>query len=214
MSGSTTPPQDGERPVLYADRIGQWYATLRSDQQRKDHGLFLTPVPTADFMGRQSATRGRGGTVRILDPAAGAGILCCAAVEALMSRQPPPNSIDLVAYEVDTDLIAPLRAALDYLTAWCRDRYPVPVNYRLEATDFVMANAQALPPPDLFSSRPPENGFDLIIANPPCFKIGKGDPRANGAHTAPTGSAFPATMFSQANLRFDDPPSSKFRIRS
>ena len=46
-------PRDGERPVAYADRIGEWYAALKSDRHRKDHGLFLTPVPAADFMGRR-----------------------------------------------------------------------------------------------------------------------------------------------------------------
>ena len=168
--------RDGERPVAYADRIGEWYAALRSDRQRKDHGLFLTPVPVADFMGRRIAAEGR--TLRILDPAAGAGILCCAAVEALMSRPPPPDAIDLVAYEVDADLIAPLRASLDYLAGWCLDRFQVRVNLRLEAADFIMANAQALPTHGLFPSRPEASGFDLIIANPPYFKIGKGDPRA------------------------------------
>ena len=169
-------PRDGERPVAYSDRIGEWYAALRSDRQRKDHGLFLTPVPAADFMGQRITTVER--TLRILDPAAGAGILCCAAVEALMSRASPPHAIDLVAYEVDAELIAPLRATLDYLADWCLDRFRVRITLRLEAADFILANAQALPTEGLFPSRPEVKGFDLIIANPPYFKIGKGDPRA------------------------------------
>ena len=169
-------PGHGERPVAYADRIGEWYAALKSDQHRKDHGLFLTPIPAADFMGQRIAAEGQ--TLRILDPSAGAGVLCCAAVEALMSRRSPPDAIDLVAYEVDAELIAPLRATLDYLAVWCLDRFQVRVALRLEAADFIMANAQALPPHGLFPPRPEAKGFDLIIANPPYFKIGKDDPRA------------------------------------
>ena len=169
-------PHHGERPVTYADRIGEWYAALRSDRQRKDHGLFLTLAPAADFMGQRIAAEGR--TLRILDPAAGAGVLCCAAVEALMSRRSPPDAIELVAYEVDAELITPLRATLDYLAVWCLDRFQVRVAFRLEAADFIMANAQALHLHGLVPSRPQAKGFDLIIANPPYFKIGKGDPRA------------------------------------
>ncbi len=169
-------PRHGERPVAYADRVGEWYVALKSDRQRKDQGLFLTPILVADFMGQQIAAEGR--MLRILDPAAGAGVLCCAAVEALMSRPSPPDEIDLVAYEVDPDLIAPLQATLDYLATWCLERFHVRVGVHLEATDFILANAQALPPHGFFLPRQEVKGFDLIIANPPYFKIGKGDTRA------------------------------------
>ena len=171
-----TAPCDGERPVAYADRIGEWFTALRSEQQRKNRGLFLTPVPAADFMSRRISAEGR--TIRVLDPAAGAGVLCCSAVEALVTRRPLPETIDLVAYEVDSELNAPLRATLDYLAGWCRQRHQVRVNVHLEATDFLMANAKALSPRALFPARPQTKRFDLVIANPPYFKIGKDDPRA------------------------------------
>jgi len=77
-------PLAGERPVAYADRVGEWYAAQRSDRQRKDHCLFLTPVAIADFMATRIKVNAR--KVRVLDPAAGAGILCCAAVEELVSH--------------------------------------------------------------------------------------------------------------------------------
>jgi len=172
---------DGERPVLYADRVGQWYVTRRTDQQRKNLGLFLTPVLVADFMARKCAALEQQETVKILDPAAGAGILCCAAIEALVSRKYPPDAINLVAYEIDADLIAPLRIVLEYLADWCRDRHSVSVNYRIEAADFVIANARTLPLDGADSPKLPESGFDLIIANPPYFKLGKSDPRALAA---------------------------------
>ena len=170
-------PREGERPVVYADRVGEWYAALRSDRQRKDHGLFLTPVPAADFMAGRIAVEDR--KLRVLDPAAGAGILCCAAVEALVSRYTKPQVIELVAYEVDGELIAPLRAVLGYLTDWCRDGHRATVVVRIEATDFILANAEALRPNGgLLPSRPEAEDFDIVIANPPYFKIGKADPRA------------------------------------
>lgn len=169
-------PGQGERPAAYADRIGAWYAAGRSDQERKNHGLFLTPVAAADFMAQRIAAPGP--KLRILDPAAGAGVLCCAAVEALASRARKPHAIELVAYEVDQELIASLRAVLDYLANWCRDDHRVAVIVRIEATDFIMANAEALQPCLLSPSRPESGRFDAVIANSPYFKIGKADPRA------------------------------------
>ena len=169
-------PRRGERPAAYADHIGEWYAARRSNRQRKDHGLFLTPVPAADFMAKRITAEAR--KVRVLDPAAGSGILCCAAVEALASRQPKPDSIELVAYEIDGDLIPPLRAVLDHLSDWCHGHHRVTVDVHIEAADFIMANAEALRPYELFPAQSEVESFDVIIANPPYFKIGKDDPRA------------------------------------
>ena len=175
-SGPIPGPRTQERPTAYADRVGAWYVRQRSDQQRKDHGLFLTPVPAADFMAERITAEGR--KVRILDPAAGAGILCCAAVEALVSRHPKPQVVDLVGYEVDRDLITPLQAVLDHLADWCRRRHQVTVAAHVKATDFIMANAKTLRPRGLFPGPAETERFDVVIANPPYFKIGKDDPRA------------------------------------
>lgn len=169
-------PQEGERPTAYADRVGEWYAGQISDRQRKVHGLFLTPVQVADFMSSRITTRGQ--RVRLLDPAAGAGILCCAAVEAFVSRLPKPHAIELVACEVDGDLIAPLRAVLDHLADWCRERHGVIVSSHIKATDFILANADAVQRHGLFPPCSQAQGFDTVIANPPYFKISKSDPRA------------------------------------
>lgn len=167
---------DGERPTVYADRVGLWYAARFSDKQRKAQGLFFTSVQTADFMGAQINAKQR--KVRILDPAAGAGILCCAAVEAFVSRKAKPDVIELVAYEIDAELIKPLRVVLDNLAGWCREQHGVSVRVRIEMNDFILANAEAIRSQELFSSRAQAEGFDAVIANPPYFKISKSDPRA------------------------------------
>ena len=168
-------PRAEERPVAHADRIGEWRAVRKSSQQRKEHGLFLTPVAVPDFMGgRITAIRQEH---RVLDPAAGAGVLCCAAVEALASHRPRPDVIELVAYEVDLNLVAALRTVLDHLAGWCQEQHGVNLRIRIEATDFIMANAGALRSDELFLSRIEVEKFDVVIANPPYFKIGKADPR-------------------------------------
>lgn len=173
-------PRDGERPTVHADRVGEWYAAGKSDEHKKGHGLYLTPVRVADFMAER--VRVTGAKLRILDPAAGAGILCCAAVETLASRDPRPEAIELVAHEVDEDLVPLLRGVLGHLADWCRRQHGVAVAVRVEPGDFIMAHAEAL---RLFGGFLPyrfeEQGFDAVMSNPPYFKIGKGDPRAAAA---------------------------------
>ena len=165
-----------ERPCLLADRVGAWYISSRSSQYRKAHGLYLTPVPVADFMA--ALIEARSTTVRLLDPAAGAGVLCCAVVERLVSHQSPPASIELVAYESDRDLCGPLATVLKYLADWCRRR-GVLLAARIECEDFVIARAGALQSVgELLPSNSPAANFDAVIANPPYFKISRNDPRA------------------------------------
>ena len=174
-------PHKGERPIVYADRVGECYVARKSDEHRKNHGLYLTPVPAADFMAGRIKVREP--KLRILDPAAGAGILCCAAVEALVSRDSKPDIIELVVHEVDGDLIAPLHAVLDYLVDWCRS-HGVTVSVQVEETDFIIAHAETLRSlGGLFPYRSVAEDFDIVIANPPYFKISKADPRASAAST-------------------------------
>ena len=179
---STMPvPQERERPTVYADRVGAWYVESKSDEHRRTHGLYLTPIPAADFMaGRIKAD---GPRLRLLDPAAGAGILCCAALEALVSRDPKPNTVELIAHEVDQKLIPLLRIVLSYLVDWCRS-YGVTVGVRIESTDFIMAHAEALRSlGEPFPRQSEIENFDIVISNPPYFKISKADPRAIAAST-------------------------------
>ena len=171
-------PREGERPAVYADRVGEWYAASKSDRHRKEHGLFLTPVPVAEFMAGWIKAGGR--KLRILDPAAGAGVLGCAAVEALVSRNRKPDTVELVAHEVDEDLIAPLRAVLDHLAVWCRAR-SVTLAVRIEATNFIMAHAGALH--SCGDGLPFGSGaedFDIVVSNPPYFKTVSGQRPSGG----------------------------------
>ncbi len=181
--------REGERPTAYADRIGEWCVSQKSDKQRKAGGFFLTPARAAGFMAGRIAAPGR--KIRVLDPAAGAGVLCCAVAEALVARRDKPDVIELVAYEVDKELIPPLRAVLDYLARWCRERHGATVHTYVKAADFILENADAAQTSGLFRPCPGAESFDAVIANPPYFKIGKRDPRA---------AAVPDVVHGQPNI--------------
>lgn len=174
-------PSDDERPVSYADRLGGCYAHTVPPAQRRDRGLYLTPPEVADFMAgllAEQALPAARSRCRLLDPAAGAGILLCAAVErlALLPAAARPRRIDIAACEIDPALRAPLEAVLAHLRAWARRR-GVAVTARVDTADFVLRYAGALRDADAGSG----NAFDAVIANPPYFKIPAADARAVAA---------------------------------
>ncbi len=119
-------------------------------------------------------------SVRILDPAAGSGTLLCAVVERLAVAGTRLQEADLTAYETDNDLQSVLSDVLGNLKRWAVKRR-VTVCARVEKRDFVSANSEVLRTTDhLFHAQkvPP---FDLVIANPPYFKIPRSDSRARAA---------------------------------
>ena len=172
-------PKKDERPTCYADRVGSWYSKRKSVEHRKGEGLYLTPVAVADFMA--GLVHAKRHVIRIIDPAAGAGILLCAAVEAVIRHAGKATHIELIAYETDSELISPLQRVLRYLKSWATQR-GVDVKCKTVAGDFVLAHAKTLSANGyLFTYTTLDNGFDAIIANPPYFKIPKSDRRAQVA---------------------------------
>ena len=122
-----------------------------------------------------------GNTVRVLDPAAGAGILLCALVESLAARRQAPRRIELVAYEIDPHLANVLMDVLNRLQGWAAKR-GIAVSARVVCKDFVLEHAEALRNVEGFLPLLPEGkAFDVVIANPPYFKLNKADPRAKAA---------------------------------
>ncbi|UVF19987.1 Eco57I restriction-modification methylase domain-containing protein [Microvirga terrae] len=165
-------------PVELADLVGSAYAEQVTADHRKDHGLYLTPPAVARFMGELVGTHL--GTARILDPAAGGGILVCGAVEAMLSKDSRPDRIEVTAYEVDPALARELQQVLTSLAEWAGKR-GVELTFEVRNKDFVLANADALEGLGGLFAPGPLRSYDVIISNPPYFKLNKQDPRAQAA---------------------------------
>lgn len=167
-----------DSPTIYADQLGAKVVANKTAAQRKAGGLYLTPVQVAFFMAAQISS-GRL-SLRILEPAAGSGTLLCAAVEQLALTDTRLREVNVVAYETDPDLQSALEISLAYLERWAAKR-KLTVRASVEKRDFILAQDQILGTTrQLFHSRGTKP-FDVVIANPPYFKIPKCDPRAQGA---------------------------------
>lgn len=167
-------PVENERPSAYANRLGKLYISSVSTNSKKEKGQFFTPIEIADFMGKQISIEKP--SISILDPGCGTAILSCCLVENIVNNNITKN-INLVTYETDSDVIPYTRKSLEYLKEYLRLKGIVLI-FSIYNEDFVLSNYYALidvEEPQMM--RPQINRFDVIISNPPYFKLAKEDTR-------------------------------------
>jgi len=172
-------PDINERPVNYADRIGQYYSASISPTHRKEFGQYFTPVEIADFM--VSLLSPRKGIIRIIDPGAGTGILSCAVCEWLVSQKEKPSHLILDVYETDKDILGFLQKSLGCLAEYV-EKKNIAFTFTINNEDFILKYAHRLQNvPTFFDASDKKHDFDICVSNPPYFKLPWSDERAQAA---------------------------------
>ena len=140
VNNKSIQPIANELPSHFADRLGIYYASLVNQEHKKEKGQFFTPIEIASLMG--SFAKFSDASLRILDPGCGTAILSCALIEHLVSNK-NLQSIKLVVYETDNDLIPLSQKSLDYIKEWLLSK-TIDFNYSINTKDFVLENANCL----------------------------------------------------------------------
>lgn len=127
-------------------------------------GQFFTPARAAELIASM-ATLPRGGTVRILDPGAGAGSLTAALVARFLDESPGVE-IDVAAVEIDERVVPFLAETLDDCKQTAAKR-GVRLTSQVVVGDFIAGSTGLL-------ERIPalEGPFDIVVMNPPYAKLG------------------------------------------
>ena len=158
-------PSIGGSQLAYVNGIAATRSLSKAEQ--KALGQYMTPPAIARFMARRAVQGLSGSTLRILEPAAGSGVLAVAAVEALIELTDVPANIELLLFEIDHRLIGGLQQVCGALQAKCADK-GFSLDFRIAQEDFLLSAI----------ARQREPLVDLVIGNPPYFKISGQDERA------------------------------------
>ncbi len=134
-------------------------------RRRVELGQFMTPAPIARLMASMLVCDAS--EVSLLDAGAGVGSLLSAAVVALSSRDRPPKSIHVTAYELEPIMIAYLRDTLQLCAELC-DRMGIAFSSEIIAADFIAHTVDILANPMFEQSR---LEYSCAILNPPYRKI-------------------------------------------
>lgn len=156
-----------DSPIDYSEFLAISHSDSQSRESKRDLGQFFTPKDLAFFMASIADIDIERNSIRILDPGCGTLILASSLIEKLVSKNVNIEEIIVDVYELDPLLKGDIACLGEKLTSWGSER-----NIELRVShfeeDFILANK------DYDTSI---NRYDYIIANPPYFKIGKGDER-------------------------------------
>jgi len=136
------------------------YAKTTSSNQKKQLGQYFTDFRIADYMANLfSFKMSKNKTVEILDCGAGHGILSISLLNILVKKG--YTAFDLTLYEIDSDVLQDLH---QNLLSYKKEHPHITLNYRVIEKNFILD--------------PIKKKFDLIISNPPYFKLKKESPEA------------------------------------
>lgn len=153
----------------YTELLTELYIKSTTPKDRKKRGQFFTPKLISEFMIQQFTGLDKINTIRVLDPGAGIGILESSLCELLLSIKRAPRVL-LDLYENDKNIIPFLKQNMDTCSRFMSER-GIGISYRIHEKDFVLSNSS------IFNDRSDldfdRDGYDLVISNPPYYKLRK-----------------------------------------
>jgi len=158
-----------ESPLEFAEKLQTEHQETIPSLDRKNIGQYFTPTEVARFMAGlfdQIPSE-----AKILDPGAGAGILSAAISERVLNSR-KKHKLDFHLYEIDPQAIILLRKTTDY----CKNALEQKgheATFTIYPQDFILHTAQSLSGQQMLHKNPVESQFNLIIMNPPYFKLKK-----------------------------------------
>ena len=136
-----------------------------SKEDRKKIGQFFTDVDVAKFMAKLYVPTKK--HLDILDPGSGSGILSAAIISELENTD--VESISLTLYENDSRILPLLQNNLKFIS----ENTSINLKYEIIEENYILNNSFSIESQEFCKKE-----YDLVIANPPYFKISRKAPEA------------------------------------
>jgi len=162
--------------VEYSNSLSKNYCENNHISDRKAKGQIFTPPKIATFMaGLFTADKNK---IKILDPGAGTGILVAAICDRFIQENRRGLEITVHVYENDKTVLPFLHSTLEACKNALGER-DCSMTYQIFETDFILHHAKIEKFEDCtISSLDLSTRYDLIISNPPYYKLNKSSPEA------------------------------------
>jgi adenine-specific DNA-methyltransferase len=142
-------------------------------QARKNKGQFFTPKKVATFMADLFEIRNE--KLRILDPGAGTGILLSAICDRIFEHEDIFYNIHIDAYENDESLIPFLKNTLE-ISNTKLSKKGHKLSFKIFNSNFILEDELSINSSQPRITKKPK--YDLVISNPPYYKIDINSPES------------------------------------
>jgi len=164
----------GESVLDYSVRLAWLHRETYDVNVRKPKGQVFTPETVSRFMA--NLINVETDQIRLLEPGAGTGTLVAAFCDHLMNNVESGIHLIVDAYENDPAILPKLRATLEECQA-VLELHGHRMEYNIYDVDFILCNAGYFRKPLLVASND-QVLYDVVIANPPYYKLNKDSPQA------------------------------------
>ena len=151
-------------PTQHATQQGLSYSEGTDKFHKKSKGQYFTPPEVAHFMASLAGVQDTS-QVKVCDPGCGHAILTCSLTERLVELGAKSIHADL--FETDEALLPVIQENLEFLSSYCAQR-KVSFTYNIVTENFLLYTALHL--------EEMTESYDVVISNPPYFKLNKDDP--------------------------------------
>ncbi|AMA72731.1 hypothetical protein ACH33_07610 [Aneurinibacillus sp. XH2] len=153
----------------YANALAVEYNQQSSSEEKKEKGQYFTPLPIARFMADMAIIHRK--RLRILDPGSGTGVLASALCDRIL-QEDRDVAVEVDLYETDNEIIPLLCQVMEI----CKEKFEASgreFQYRIIEEDFITSNAGLFENEGLFAGDLQGEQYDIVISNPPYFKLRK-----------------------------------------
>ena len=162
--------------VEYANNQTKLYCEANPISNRKLKGQIFTPPKIASFMAGLFVSQNN--KIKILDPGAGTGILVAAICDRIIQENRRNLEISIHVYENDKNVLPFLQSTLEV----CKNalnEVNCSMDYQIFKNDFILHHAKVERNGDyIVYSLDLKTRYDLVISNPPYYKLNKSSPEA------------------------------------
>lgn len=160
--------------VDFANNQSKSYCEANPISNRKVKGQIFTPPKVASFMAGLFTSNKK--KLKILDPGAGTGILIAAICDRIIQENRRNLDLSIHVYENDKKVLPFLQATLDECKNVLNEQN-CSMSYQIFDNDFILHHAKVETQDGWRTySLDLSTRYDLIIANPPYYKLNKSSP--------------------------------------
>ncbi len=143
-------------------KIDEFYNLPNDLLFKEKYEQFYTPKSVAEYMANMF-NKFKGKSIKILDPACGAGILSIAIILNLINTKNDLDEINITLYEIDSNLVSNINNSLKRIKEVCDDKN-INLIFNIINKDFIDEQVRLIKESN-------KEEFDYIIMNPPYKKM-------------------------------------------